>query len=740
MHFIRSLIILGVILFPLLHVSATENTELLDEVQKIQSNWLQASDLEFQTFSSCDDMSQTLTDFVKENFDQWHGWPMPYWKGWGGMIDDVAISAEAWTNDWSKAAVWAPAPTSSQWTDYSTTNNQVAGVDEPEVLKSDGDYLYYYNQRLQKVFVISSPLNRATKIIDMSTARIVSVIALPSTFSQLQLFVRPNQLILLAQRRSERPQVGALDTSSKTEIITYDIQDKTNPKLTKFADLDGWYQDARLVGNTLYVVSQVWINRRWYGQNFAKAEDVQVDISTLLPKVIDIAYTTDATKKNLTLNKKDYPYHVSVNKSSCTETMYVLPTKESISQYGLSPQFTLLRAVDVGTPDAEVKTTTTFGSTQTIHLTEKSVYLANSFRAPYNSPCPPNAMCIWGWWGEQQTLLHKLALQWTKMSYVDSALLPWSPLTQRSMDEDTQGNFRILTSTRSPQQATHLITLNASLKKLWSLLNIEPGEQFKASRFMGDKLYLVTFEQIDPLFVIDLENLSSPKIVGELKIPWFSTYLHPYAEAVYGVQWLLGLWYDTTTNQRWGTQTNGIKVDLYKIDYTKKDAKGQIVVTQEVSKTFGGKWSESEALQNPRLFVWNETTKQLILPMILQDASTGKQCTTTYDGNGKVTGEQCRENETYTTVFAGMKAIEVLPTTITEKASYDYTDLLKQDKQSYDSYQGQIWPRQLSSLQFRSGYLGDVLYTINNLFIHFVVPGQNGQELYLPLDTSVSIK
>jgi uncharacterized secreted protein with C-terminal beta-propeller domain len=82
------------------------------------------------------------------------------------------------------------------------------------------------------------------------------------------------------------------------------------------------------------------------------------------------------------------------------------------------------------------------------------------------------------------------------------------------------------------------------------LLNIEPGEEFKSSRYMGDKLYLVTFERTDPLFVIDLENTKKPKIVGELKIPGYSTYLHPYAPAKDGKQYLLGLGYATTENQR----------------------------------------------------------------------------------------------------------------------------------------------------------------------------------------------
>jgi len=60
-------------------------------------------------------------------------------------------------------------------------------------------------------------------------------------------------------------------------------------------------------------------------------------------------------------------------------------------------------------------------------------------------------------------------------------------------------------------------------------MNLEPGEKFKSSRYIGDKLYLVTFEQIDPLFVIDLST-ANPKVMGELKIPGYSTYLHPYGD------------------------------------------------------------------------------------------------------------------------------------------------------------------------------------------------------------------
>jgi uncharacterized secreted protein with C-terminal beta-propeller domain len=735
-------IVLGVLIMPVVLLSITfaaENTEIIDKINEWQPEALTAADLELQSFSSCDDMSSTLTDFVKENFDLRQGWPMPYWR-WGWMIDDMAVREESmtdWVNAWSDAdssKSFAPAPTASSTTDFSTTNLQIAGVDEPEILKTDGEYIYYYNQRLQKILIVRGPLNIAQSTLSLANTQVVATIAVPNLFSNVQLFLREEQLVIVTQRRSDQPmQRGWLDTSSKTNVIVYDIIDPKTPKLMKFADLDGRYQDARVVNDTLYVVSQLWINRWWYGQEFVTADAVKVNAEDLLPRVIDIAYTKDADQKNLTVAWKAYPYHVSKKVAWCDETLFVLPSKKSIQEYGLSPQFTILRAIDLNDQEAEVWTTALFWSTQTIHLNAQSAYLANSFWAPSNSRCPAWAMCIRAWWGEQQTLLHKIALAWKKMSYVNSALLPWSPLTQWSMDEDKEWNFRILTTTRQPQQATHLITLDKQLNKLGSLLNIEPGEQFKASRFMGDKLYLVTFEQIDPLFVVDLASVSTPKIIGELKIPGYSTYLHPWAPEVNGVQRLVGLGYDTATNQRWWTQNAWIKLDLYKIDYTKKDAEGNIAVTQEQTATFGGKWSETEALQNPRLFVWNPTTKQVVMPMVLQDSSAGKQCTTTYDNDWKVTGEECRDNEIYKTIFAWMKAIEILPSGIKEMASYDYTDRLKADKQTYDVYQGQIRPRQLSNLQFRAWYLGDALYTINNLFMHVVVPGKVDQEVFVDL-------
>jgi uncharacterized secreted protein with C-terminal beta-propeller domain len=98
-----------------------------------------------------------------------------------------------------------------------------------------------------------------------------------------------------------------------------------------------------------------------------------------------------------------------------------------------------------------------------------------------------------------------------------------------------------------------------------SLTGLGKTEDFKSSRFIGDKLFLVTFKQIDPLFAIDVADSKNPKVLGELKIPGYSTYLHPYDDTH-----LIGIGYNTSENQHGGTFNNGLKIDLYQVNYDKK--------------------------------------------------------------------------------------------------------------------------------------------------------------------------
>ena len=195
------------------------------------------------------------------------------------------------------------------------------------------------------------------------------------------------------------------------------------------------------------------------------------------------------------------------------------------------------------------------------------------------------------------------------------------------MDEK-DNYFRIITTQWFPERNTWLYILDKDLNLVSSLSNIWKWENFQSSRFMWDKLFLVTFKQIDPLFVIDLKDNTNPEILWELKIPGYSTYLHPYDS-----NHLIGLWYDTTINKWWWTVNWWVKVDLYEINYDKKCGDSNLTVEEESkcnswdykwiivkqlqTLTLWENWSYSEVLNNPRMFIWNKVKNILLLPVTL---------------------------------------------------------------------------------------------------------------------------
>lgn len=178
--------------------AATENEELVDALneleqeQQLEKLTTLQQDFAFETFSSCEDMNTVLQNFLEENEDMFSRGGGRGYGVRGGIADDVVRMSQekaAIAKESASTPTAAPmadsdesASFASNFIDFSTTNIQVVGVDEPDILKSDGEYLYYYNARLQKVFILSSPLNRQTSTITMDDLQIVSTIAIPETF------------------------------------------------------------------------------------------------------------------------------------------------------------------------------------------------------------------------------------------------------------------------------------------------------------------------------------------------------------------------------------------------------------------------------------------------------------------------------------------------------------------------------------------------------------------------------
>ncbi len=736
--------------------STNIDTQIFEQLE----SWPTADDLNFQTFQSCEDMGTVLQDYIKDNFEnQWNWWirynggfgwgipmPMMAFEDESAVMDiresltttSSTVGTSAGDSAWNALQkTWWPWITNSSTNDFSNTNTQVVGVDEADILKTDGDYIYYYNQKEQEVNIIKSPLDIASSTINLERLEVVTNIKLPNTFNGIQMYLHDDTLTIISNRWRQNWKWGFLNNWNQTDVIVYDVSNPAKPGLIKFTEIDGAYSDSRRIWDKLYLVNQIRLDRYWPMQQWKEIDDIDFADIEIAPKSIDIAYTQDDSKKNFAVGDDVFPYHISVNEADCNNIYYVLPSKDSVEQFGLHPSFSTVNVIDLSDTSKKPDITTAFGSTNTIHMAPDNLYLTQHFYIPWESwACPPNARCImpnFSWW--EHTLIHKFNVidQW--VMYQDSTLVNWSPLTQYSMDQWPTGNFRILTSTRSPERATHLSILNKDLDVVGSLQDIEPWEEFKSSRYIWDKLYLVTFEQTDPLFVIDMVDDSNPTIIWELIIPWFSTYLHPYGPVVNNVQYLLWLGRETDLNEWWWTNQEWIKVDLYKIDYNQKTSDNHVSVTQEYSKVRWEQWSESEAIYNPRMFVWDDSRKVLVLPMHLREQEEGtERCESERDPEGNIIWEECRTDGNQITTFIGMKAINITPENwIIETASFDYSHLYKQDPEIYNNGRYNTW-----MLMPRVGYLGDVLFQVNGAFGHFINTNNNTQS-FLPLwDTSIN--
>lgn len=587
-------------------------------------------------------MNTVMNDFMNKYYQYV---PQPiYYNRWPMMLNDT-LSATDW------ASVWASTPTASPvaeqkkvssnavgWgvPDYSKTNTQVLGVDESEITKTDGKYIYYvsdyYDNDAQKqvkyVYVVKATPANAMEV--------VRKIRLPDNFSGTELYLTDNKLVILSNGYSQADYSWYwINRNTKTYVM---VMNTTDFKLEKLYIVDGTFSQSRRIGDYLYVISQnslqfpYYVYAKWW-------VTPQFDLQKSMPKEIDLTRTTDTGAQNLTLQGQKLPYAVSWGDvAGCNDMEYILPDDATMKKHSFSPSYNIISTINLADTNAKVKNKVIFGDNTQLYMSQNNMYMTSYLYTNSSYACPMYARCFAPYiptW--ENTLIHKLAVDKSDITYKNTAVVTGSPLNQYSMDEK-DGKFRIVTSQWSPDRSTNLFVLDENLDKYSSLTGLGKNENFQASRFIGDKLFLVTFKQIDPLFAIDIADQKNPQVLWELKIPWYSTYLHPYDETH-----LIGLGYDTKVNQYGWTQQNGLKVDLYQVNYGKKcwDAgltadeqkwcddgtyKG-IIVKQQYTATYGEQWSYSEALENPRMFIWDPTKKLLLLPTTLywyKDVATYK--------------------------------------------------------------------------------------------------------------------
>ena len=703
------------------------DTQILDEMSKkqqqeqLQQTEVLTENFTFNQMNSCEGMEQVFTDFL-EMYKKYTPKRQYYYRN--GRDDMLVETAMVKKMDMADAtqSISNEALVVGGWGDFSTTNLQKVGVDEPEILKSNGTHLFYYVSEENHIAIIKAPTTT-----NLQDAQIVKKIMIPKSLYNVQLFLQNDTLIIMASRWSNS---DSLLGGDHTVVIVYDVQDVQNLVLEKLFDVNGSFVDARMVDNQLFLISSMYLD--WYRIAY---DFPSFSMEEVMPITTKLAIKSAISKPS----KSDYT--TMRTEISCKNIFYLLPSEDAIKNYQISPSFTLITQIDIEHMTDDIEQKIVFGSVDDVHMSQNSLYLPSPLY--FSNPM----RCVWCWWSTysagQNTLVHKMDLR-NSISYESSKIIPGIPLSQYSMDEDSAGNFKILTKTWNPNLATHFFVFDKNFSLKGSLLDIEPWEEFKSSRYIGDKLYLVTFQQIDPLFVVDIADISQPKIVGELKIPGYSTYLHPYDVLQDGVQYLIGLWMSTQENWWGGVTNDGVKVDLYRIDFNASetvDSKCSSLVTDGVDKdqtfsclrsdvscsavqkvyeqcvasvnpenilvelvsshAFEGDMSISPAVYNPRMFVWSTSKKQLQLPVFTFSEKEIQE--TGYNG----------EIWTYTDYvpnFAGVKGLSISPLQgLTETISQHFQEVVENLNGYYDSV--------LDSA--RVGYLGNVNYFLMWGFISF---------------------
>jgi inhibitor of cysteine peptidase len=428
---------------------------------------------------------------------------------------------------------------------YSTTNIQVEGVDEADIVKTDGKYLYVATNNN---FQSTSQNNVYILKAEPQDPRVIAKIALGNNTYVAGLFLSQDssKLVVLGSQyqvyaydeaaRSEGIMTYPYYSSVNTFLCVYDVSEKAIPVLARNLTLSGSYFNSRMIGNYVYAV----VSQPTYVVN----DDV------ILPQVYENAEASEIEPSRI--------YYTDV----------VEPT------YFTFTTFIGLNIMD----DAQEPTNMTvmIGGTSNMYVSLSNIYVT------------------YPTWSEQgqYTSIYRVRVNGSELTFEAKGSVPGYVLNQYSMDE-YNGHFRLVTTWQKTTQMNNVYVLNMNLSTVGKLEDLAKEERIYSARFMGDKCYLVTFRQIDPFFVLDMSDPANPKVAGELKIPGYSSYLHLYDE-----NHVIGL----------GKEDNTVKLSLFDVS--------NVNAPTEIAKYIvEGDYTDSEALQEPKAFLFDKQKELLVIPI-----------------------------------------------------------------------------------------------------------------------------
>lgn len=461
---------------------------------------------------------------------------------------------------------------------HSQTNTQVAGVDEGDIIENDGRHLYILSR--DELVIVDAQDADAPVVVSRTTIEgsavaeylhegrltVISSIWTPPTFPD-------NPGIM--------PRLGARH-AGQVQVTVYDVADPAAPRFVSSTRVDGAYADSRMVDGRLALVLQNdLLAGYWSG------------VPSIMPVVMPAVgsatggWSGAMSDRDLTSRIRQSPveqmlptWTTTVMTSAGTPATSA-PRLVSRPQDVLSPalgnevNLTSLVLIDIhaATPGITGATSVIGGYASTLHMNAEELYVF--------SP-------RWESIGGPRTDVQQFDIAGTAPRFLASGSFDGHLLSQFSADD--HGDFlRVAVTETTPagtrSNALHVLAAQGNtLAIVGSVGNIAPGESIMSARFLGDTAYMVTFELVDPLFVIDLAEPTAPRIAGELKVPGFSRFLQPLSGG-----FLLGVGRDADPETG---RTRGLKVSLFDVRDASAPREAATFLVDQPAE--GWSWSSAE--------------------------------------------------------------------------------------------------------------------------------------------------
>lgn len=397
---------------------------------------------------------------------------------------------------------------------HSDTNVRTESVGEGDFVKTDGKYLYIMS--MDRVQILN---------IESEEMKEVGTISMDPTDYLIEIYLKDETLVCVYVRTTDKTDSqGVIRSVPYTVAETFDVSNPANPKSLGEMSQSGSFHSMRVSGNYVYLLSTF----------YADVTGSQDDVSSYVPEV----------------------------QGKLVESNYIL-----LPQQEKGRVYTVVTAFNLKDPTKQTDHLAFFGDSSQCYVSENNIYVYDTI---YDAKVSKVT----------QTEIRKVSYKDGKLDGTGHAVIDGVINDSFSIDEydgylrvvttirendDTSGGVNPLLRIDSASDASRevedstnaLYILDQELKEVGKLENLAEDEKVYSARFMGDTCYFVTYKQVDPLFSVDLSDPKNPKVLGELKIPGFSDYLHPYGDGL-----LLGIGMDVEED---GATVNGVKLSMFDI-------------------------------------------------------------------------------------------------------------------------------------------------------------------------------